>query len=78
MGEVTALDLAAYDAMGWNIAFDVLAKPDYLATSAAIYAAFAPPAVPEPASWLTMILGFGLTGGVLRHRVRKVRFAAGM
>jgi hypothetical protein len=69
---VSALDLAAFDAMGWNIAFDVLANPNYLKSTAEIFAA----AVPEPASWLTMILGFGLTGGVLRHRVRKVQFAA--
>jgi len=74
MGEVTALDLAAYDAMGWNIAFDVLKNPTYLASSADIYRTFAA-AVPEPASWLTMILGFGAIGGVLRHRVRKVRYA---
>ncbi|VXC84025.1 NF038122 family metalloprotease [Sphingomonas sp. 8AM] len=73
MGEVTALDLAAFDAIGWNISFDVLTRPDYRATSSAIYATFAPPAVPEPPTWLTMILGFGLIGGVLRHRGRKVR-----
>jgi hypothetical protein len=33
-------------------------------------------AVPEPASWLTMIGGFGLVGGVLRRRKQAtVRFA---
>jgi hypothetical protein len=35
------------------------------------------PAVPEPATWLTMILGFGLAGGALRYarRSTSVRFA---
>ena len=32
-------------------------------------------AVPEPASWLTMIGGFGLIGGALRRRKRAIRFA---
>ena len=73
-GEVTALDLAAFDAMGWNVAFDVLDNSNYVATTSSIYSMFAPPAVPEPASWMTMILGFGLIGGVMRHRVKTVRF----
>lgn len=30
-----------------------------------------PPAVPEPATWLTMILGFGLVGGAMRREKRK-------
>jgi hypothetical protein len=28
-------------------------------------------AVPEPATWLTMILGFGTIGAVLRRRQRR-------
>ena len=35
-----------------------------------------PAAVPEPASWATMIAGFGLIGGTLRRRVVRQRFAA--
>jgi hypothetical protein len=31
--------------------------------------------VPEPATWLQMIVGFGLLGGAMRGRVRKLRFA---
>lgn len=31
--------------------------------------------VPEPASWALMLSGFGLVGGSLRYRTRKVRFA---
>ena len=33
------------------------------------------PAVPEPASWAMMIAGFGMIGGALRIRSRKVTFA---
>ncbi len=33
-------------------------------------------AVPEPATWLTMIFGFGLIGGVLRRRQASVRAAS--
>lgn len=34
------------------------------------------PPVPEPASWLMVIVGFGLLGGIVRHvRARKVSFS---
>ena len=34
------------------------------------------PAVPEPASWLMVIVGFGLLGGIMRHvRARTVSFS---
>ncbi|GEM_PF-1602538 len=33
-------------------------------------------AVPEPASWALIILGFGLTGGAIRRRVRFARVQA--
>jgi choice-of-anchor A domain-containing protein len=32
--------------------------------------------VPEPASWMTMILGFGFTGSIIRRQRRKERLAA--
>jgi hypothetical protein len=32
-------------------------------------------AVPEPATWAMMIMGFGLVGGVMRRRSMKVAFA---
>lgn len=32
-----------------------------------------PPAVPEPGTWLTMVLGFGLTGWSIRRRSRGLR-----
>lgn len=34
-------------------------------------------AIPEPATWLTMILGFGATGAAMRHRRRKPVLAFG-
>ncbi|ARS26511.1 Npun_F0296 family exosortase-dependent surface protein [Sphingomonas sp. KC8] len=34
------------------------------------------PAVPEPATWLMLIAGFGLVGGAMRHRRPVVSFAA--
>ena len=64
-GQVTALDLAAYDAMGWNISFDVLKNPRYLATTASIYSQFLS-AVPEPTTWAMMLTGLAMVGGALR------------
>jgi len=32
-------------------------------------------AVPEPASWALMIMGFGMTGGALRRRSVRLRFS---
>jgi hypothetical protein len=63
---VSALDLAAVDAIGWDLNFDVLANPDYRMSTADIYRAMT--AVPEPSTWLQMILGFGLIGGAARYR----------
>jgi len=78
---VTALDLAAFDAIGWNLNVDALVNPTYHKTTAQIYADYqaahqAPGAVPEPASWAMMLAGFGLVGGTLRRRSVKVAFAA--
>lgn len=56
MGFVTGLDLAAYDAMGWNLSVDAL---QYAGVSTAdIYLA----AVPEPSTWALMFGGLGLLG----------------
>lgn len=74
MGEITALDLAAFDAMGWNTSVDALGNPNYLMTSSAIYDKYAA-SVPEPSTWLMLIGGFGLMGAALRRR-RFTTFAA--
>ncbi|WP_242137075.1 MULTISPECIES: NF038122 family metalloprotease [unclassified Sphingomonas] len=71
-GAVTGLDLAAFDAMGWNLSVDALS---YKTTSTAqIYSMFAA-SVPEPATWGMMLVGFGLVGGTMRRRAPKVRYA---
>jgi hypothetical protein len=66
MGVVKALDLAAYDAIGWNLKLDVLQNPTYAASTSSIYSTF----VPEPSSWALMLGGFGMIGGALRRRQR--------
>lgn len=72
-GYVTGLDLAAYDAMGWNLSTDALT---YKTTSTAqIYSQFAS-SVPEPTTWGMMLMGFGLVGATMRRRVTKVSYAA--
>jgi hypothetical protein len=71
-GYITGLDLAAFDAMGYNLSTNALT---YANTSTSlIYRQFAT-AVPEPATWGMMILGFGLVGGLMRRRSTKVAFA---
>ena len=65
---VSGLDLAAFDAIGWNINFDVLADNNaYNVSTTQIYQSFSA-AVPEPATWAMMILGFGLMGTLARRR----------
>jgi len=65
---VTALDLAAFDAIGWNVSMDVLSMGNYFASTASIFdGSFG---VPEPAIWMQMILGFGLLGSAARVRRR--------
>jgi hypothetical protein len=68
MGVVKGLDLAAYDAMGWNLNFDVLGNLGYQSTTAQIYLQAI--GVPEPATWALMIAGFGFVGGAMRRRAR--------
>ena len=66
MQEVTALDLAAYDAIGWQTSFDVLGNPTYRLSTGLIYRAVT--GVPEPTSWAMMIGGFAVVGGAMRRR----------
>ncbi len=63
-GIITNLDLAAFDAFGWNINYDVLANRDQIFRTRDLNVS----AVPEPASWAMMIGGFGLIGGAMRRR----------
>ncbi|TDP72407.1 NF038122 family metalloprotease [Roseateles toxinivorans] len=76
-GRVTQNDLAAFDAMGWNLSIDALQQTKYNMDTSDIYKmdGLAVVAVPEPATWAQLLLGFGLVGGVL-HRRRRAANAA--
>jgi hypothetical protein len=63
MGRVTSLDLAAFDAMGWNLDYDAYNSGRAFSTKD-IYLS----AVPEPATWAMMIAGFFMAGGAMRRR----------
>lgn len=63
MGRVLALDLAAFDALGWNLNLDVLQNGDYRFTTFDMFGA-----VPEPSTWVMLIAGFGAVGVAARRR----------
>jgi hypothetical protein len=78
MGVVTDDDIAAIDALGWNVNINALTDLSYSMTTAQMYARFTAPsgAVPEPASWVMMVAGFGLVGAAVRRRNQpRVSFA---
>jgi hypothetical protein len=65
-GVITGTDLAAFDAMGWNLSADALTYAN--TSTAAIYLAAA--SVPEPSVWAMMLAGgVGLVG--IRRRSRR-------
>lgn len=70
IGSITALDLAAYDAMGWNVAFDVMTyrNADFTTAEMLGYGSKFINGVPEPQTWALMIVGFGLVGFSTRRR----------
>ena len=74
-GIVTASDLAAMDAMGWNTRIDVLNNTGYTYSTSQIYSQFIGQ-VPEPAVWMQLILGFGVIGGAYRSARRRKATAA--
>jgi len=73
MGVVKGDDLAAFDTIGWNLNLDVLQHPHYQFTTAQAYRSYFG-AVPEPASWAMMVIGFGVVGFAARRKA-KVSFA---
>ncbi len=66
IGRVTSLDLAAFDALGWNVKYDVLSNVNKSFTSADARNGIG--AVPEAGTWAMMILGFGSIGSAMRRR----------
>jgi hypothetical protein len=81
-GIISANDLAAIDAIGWNLGVDLpktggLLIPsigDYVYTGDIIYNSVA--SVPEPANWAMMIAGFGLIGAAARRQRRSNLYTA--
>lgn len=61
---VTGLDLALFDAIGWNTNVDI---SNYDVSTAEIYRANIA-SVPEPAEWALLLAGFGVVGATLRRR----------
>ena len=73
MGIVTGNDLGAFDAMGYNLNFNILNNRDYAFNTGQVFGLNGIAAVPEPASWAMMIGGMGVVGGTLRRRRQSVR-----
>ncbi|MBV8972280.1 MAG: PEPxxWA-CTERM sorting domain-containing protein [Sphingomonadaceae bacterium] len=66
-GIVTSRDLAAQDAIGWNLAAGA-SSPTYAQSTTQIALGFNPGGVPEPAAWALFIAGFGMVGALQRRR----------
>jgi hypothetical protein len=65
---VTSNDLAAFDAIGYNLDFNILANPGYTFNTAQIFGLAGAASVPEPQTWAMMVMGFGLAGAGARRR----------
>jgi hypothetical protein len=63
---VTAVDLAVLDAIGWS--GSNLGNSGASPLTTAFHLVAPAGAVPEPASWALMVAGFGVVGGALRRR----------
>ena len=70
MQEVTGVDLAAFDVVGWNLTQDTALYANYRRTTSEIFGEYVT-SVPEPAVWMQLILGFGVIGGAYRRQRRK-------
>lgn len=72
-GIITSLDMAAFDAMGWNLRFDVFGQVKRTWSSADAYAGII--SVPEPQTWAMMIFGFAFVGATRRRVRAKMTYA---
>lgn len=68
MSDVTATDLGAFDAIGWTLSAGARDNAAYNLSTAQIFNVFG---VPEPATWLQLIIGFGVVGGSYRSARRR-------
>lgn len=69
---VTSNDLAVFDAIGYNFDFDLLRNPGYTFNTAQVFGLAGLAAVPEPATWAMMLVGFGFAGAAARRRRTRV------
>lgn len=69
-GIVTGQDLVVFDALGWDLNFDILSNPNYALSTSAIWDSYWASGVPEPATWGMMLIGFGMIGAAARSRPR--------
>lgn len=68
---VSSLDLAAMDLIGWTLGSSATGNVRFTSSQIAdlpLGGVFTASAVPEPASWSLLLLGFGSIGCALRHR----------
>jgi PEP-CTERM motif len=70
---VTSNDLAVFDAIGYNLDFNILANPGYTFDTAQVFGLSGLAGVPEPSTWAMLIAGFGLVGGAARRRRTRVK-----
>lgn len=70
-GVVKGLDLAAFDAIGWNLRSSATAE--YSHSTVQIFGELRN-SIPEPASWALMLSGFGLVGATMRRRRTAISF----
>lgn len=73
LGIVTSNDLAAMDAIGYNLNFNILQNKNYTFSSAQAFGLAGLAAVPEPTQWALMVAGIGFVGGAARRRRAAVR-----
>jgi PEP-CTERM motif len=70
---VTSNDLAAFDAIGYNLNFDILRNPGFTFDTAQVFGLAGTAAVPEPATWAMLIAGFGMVGASARRRRTQIK-----
>jgi PEP-CTERM motif len=73
LGVITANDLAVFDAIGYNLNFDVLTQPGFRFDTSQVFGLAGLASVPEPATWAMMLIGFGFAGAAVRRRRVSVR-----